>query len=123
MRWTAWLAIALAGAASGCAETEPPAHLQVFGGDVTRGKAAIERVACGVCHVIPRVNGPNGVVGPSLERFGRRALIAGRIPNTPTTLAQFVRDAPSLAPSTAMPELPIDEQEARDIAAFLYSLR
>jgi cytochrome c1 len=43
--------------------------------------------------------------------------------NDPAVLAQWVRDAPSLAPHTAMPTLPINEAEARDVAAYLQGLR
>ena len=49
-----------------------------------------------------------------------RGLIAGRLPNNPETLARFVRDAPSLVPGTPMPAMPMSEQEARDVAAYLY---
>ena len=34
----------------------------------------------------------------------------------------FVRDAPALVPGTAMPAMPISEEESRDVAAYLYSL-
>jgi len=62
-------------------------------------------------------------LGPSLHRFADRAFIAGVAANTPDALAQFVRNAPSVDNDTAMPEMPLTDREARDIAAFLYSLR
>ena len=107
--------------ACGCkpAVVEPQA---LAGADAGRGRAVIQRVACGACHVIPGVSWPQGRVGPSLDGFGGQALIAGRFPNEPETLARFVRNAPSLIPESGMPALPITEQEARDVAAYLYTL-
>ena len=49
-------------------------------------------------------------------------MIAGRLPNQPDVLTAWLIDAPSLAPGTAMPPSPITEAEARDIAAWLYTL-
>lgn len=80
-------------------------------------------MACGVCHVVPGATGARGRVGPSLAGFGRRTFIAGVVPNRPDVLARFVQNAPSLVPNTAMPPLPINQSEARDVAAFLYTLR
>ncbi|WP_245942303.1 c-type cytochrome [Sphingomonas gilva] len=90
--------------------------------DAARGKAAIERVGCASCHAIPGVRWPQGTIGPSLDGFAERALIAGRLPNRPDVLAAFVRDAPSLAPGTNMPAMPLNEEESRDVAAYLYTL-
>ena len=49
-------------------------------------------------------------------------MIAGRLPNQPDMMTRFVRDAPSLLPDTGMPAMPLTEAEARDVAAYLYSL-
>lgn len=94
----------------------------IAGADPGQGRRVIERVGCGACHVIPGVRWPQSRVGPSLEGFGARALIAGRFPNTADTLALWVRDAPALSPGTGMPAIPLTEQEARDVAAYLYTL-
>ena len=107
--------------ASGCQQAAV-APQSVAGADAGRGRKVVERVACGACHVIPGVPWPQGRVGPSLDGFARQALVAGRFPNEPDILARFVRDAPSLAPQTGMPAMPITEQEARDVAAYLYTL-
>lgn len=93
------------------------------GADPGRGRTVIERVGCAACHAIPGVRGPKGRVGPPLEGFADRTLIGGRIPNRPELLALWVRDAPALAPETGMPPMPLTEQEARDAAAYLYTLR
>ena len=90
--------------------------------DSGQGRMLIERVGCAACHDIPGVRGPRGRVGPPLDGFAERALIGGRIPNQPELLALWVRDAPSLAPGTGMPPMPLTEQEARHVAAYLYTL-
>lgn len=90
--------------------------------DAQRGKAAIERVGCGSCHSIQGIEWPRGEVGPALDGFADRALIAGEIPNDPEQLARFVRNAPGLLPSTTMPPMPLSEEESRDVAAYLYEM-
>ena len=90
--------------------------------DPERGLAVMERVGCAACHDIPGIAWPKGAVGGPLEGFASRPLIAGRLPNQPGTLARFVQNAPSLAPETGMPAMPITQAEARDIAAYLYTL-
>lgn len=96
---------------------------RVAGADPERGRAAIGKIGCGVCHEIPGIRGAGGIVGPSLARFGLRALVGGVVPNRPEQLVIWVRAAPTLAPKTGMPQLPLSEDEARDVAAYLYTLR
>lgn len=110
--------LALAGCDAGVSE---PSALS--GADPDRGRDLIEAVGCGACHHIPGIRGPRGRIGPPLAGFGDRALIAGRFPNEPETLARWVRDAPSLSPRTGMPPMPLDETQARDVAAYLGTLR
>lgn len=100
-----------------------PAHdrHQMPQADTARGQIAMERVGCGACHFIPGV-WPEGRVGPSLERFATHGLIAGRLPNRPDVLAGFVRNAPHWLPGAAMPAMPLTDEEARDVAAYLYTL-
>jgi cytochrome c2 len=88
--------------------------------DAAAGKEAIERTGCASCHTIVGVAWPEGKVGPRLEGLADRAIIAGRIPNTPENMAAFIRDAPALVPDSTMPAMPVSEREARDIAAYLY---
>jgi cytochrome c1 len=95
----------------------------VQGGDEKRGKTALGELECGVCHVIPGVSGANGQVGPPLTAYSRHVYIAGKFPNTPDVLVRWVRDAPTLAPETAMPAIEMSEAQARDIASYLYSLQ
>jgi cytochrome c len=123
MKWLAATITAIGIVTGSCRPAETPVHLRVVNGDVDRGRDLVERIGCGVCHAVPGVRGPRGRVGPSLDRFGARAFIAGTVPNRPDSLIRFIRNAPSVNVDTAMPELPLTEQEARDVAAFLYTLR
>lgn len=107
-------------AACQAAEIEPN---QADAQAVMRGRAAAARLGCGACHVLPDIDWPRGRVGPDLAAYGARALIAGRLPNRPETLASFVQNAPAHVPGTAMPAIPMHETEAQDIAAWLQSLR
>lgn len=108
---------------SACEENQENTEQRVADARPAAGKSIIFKVGCGVCHVIPGVPGANGTVGPSLERFAERNLIGGVVPNRPELLAQWVRDAPSLIAETGMPDLPITEEEARNVAEYLYTLR
>jgi L-cysteine S-thiosulfotransferase len=95
---------------------------ELAGAEPERGLAAIEAVGCGACHDIPGVRWPRGQVGGSLSGFANRPLIAGRLPNQPDVLIRWLRDAPSLSPQTGMPPQPLNERQARDVAAYLYGL-
>jgi mono/diheme cytochrome c family protein len=108
---------------SGCSQNDVPVHQRISDGNPERGRLMIGKIGCGVCHEIPGIRGARGIVGPSLAKFGPRALIGGVAPNRPEQLVRWVRDAPSLAPNTAMPSLPLSEDDARHVAAYLYSLR
>ena len=99
----------------------PPEQRQAMPiADPAHGIALIKQVGCGSCHTIPGVGWPQGKVGPSLDGLAERALIAGQLPNRPDILAAYIRNAPALVPGTGMPAMPLDDQQARDIAAYLY---
>lgn len=108
---------------SWCAAAAPPFAHSVPRGDAIAGRELVASLACTACHAIPGLPRPHGNVGPSLAGIGARSFIGGVLPNRPALLVRFVRDAPSLIPDTAMPRLPIDEAQARDISAFLATLR
>jgi cytochrome c len=93
------------------------------GGDPDKGMAAIGRYGCGSCHDIPGVRAAHGTVGPPLGGIAARAYLAGRLSNTPEHMIRWIRDPQQVARGTAMPEMGVTEGDARDIAAFLYTLR
>ena len=92
------------------------------GGSPERGRTAIEAHGCTACHTIPDVDGPKGKVGPGLGGFAQRSFIAGQVPNTPDNLVHWIQDPHSIRPGTAMPNTNVNKQEARDVAAYLYTL-
>lgn len=77
---------------------------------------------CGSCHHIPGVRGAVSWVGPPLTAWARRGYVAGRLPNTPENLVPWLRDPQSISPGSAMPNLGLSEAEARDAAAYLYTV-
>lgn len=99
-----------------------PPYSSATGGDVEQGRRVITSAGCGACHVIPGIHAANGLVGPPLYFFSRRTMIAGELPNTPDNLVRWIMNPPSVEPGTAMPDLGLSDQQARDAAAYLYTL-
>jgi cytochrome c1 len=96
---------------------------RVIGGDPQRGPGLIVAYGCAACHTVPGVSGANGNVGPPLTRFGGRTYIAGMLRNSPANLVRWIRDPQGVVPGNAMPNMGVSDAEARDIAAYLYTLR
>ena len=76
---------------------------------------------CGSCHGVKHVRKASGAVGPPLDGLPVRAVIAGKLSNTPGNLEAWIRDPQRISPGTAMPDLNVGERDARDISAFLYT--
>ena len=93
------------------------------GGDPAKGKEAAARYGCIACHNIPGIQGPKGMVGPPLDHMASRAFIAGKIQNTAPNMIQWIENPQSLDPNNAMPNLGVTDADAKDIAAFLYTLK
>jgi cytochrome c len=92
----------------------------VSGGRVEIGRGLIAQYGCGSCHTIPGVPGADSMAAPPLERFYERSYIAGRLPNTEDNLLKWIQDPQQIEPGTAMPNLGVTQDEARDMAAYLY---
>ena len=97
--------------------------IELTGGDPQRGVAAIGRYGCGACHEIPGVRNATGTVGPPLTRVSMRVYLAGRVPNTPADMMRWIQHPQELERGTAMPDMNVTDSDARDIAAYLYTLR
>jgi cytochrome c len=124
VRLTIALLALTAAVGAGCGGPGPAPPPTVTAGDPAAGLAAIERYGCASCHVVPGVRrAERSWVAPPLERYGRRAYVAGVLPNTQENLQQWIRDPRSVNPDTAMPDLDVDEEDARHISAYLLSLR
>ncbi|WP_436070562.1 c-type cytochrome [Phenylobacterium sp. LjRoot164] len=115
------MAVLLGGVLCGCADKSAPPR-ELAGADARRGLDLMTEVGCGACHDIPGIDWPRGALGGPLEGFARRPMIAGRFPNQPGVLIAWIRNAPVMAPDTAMPASLMSERDARDVAAYLYGL-
>jgi len=91
------------------------------GGDPAHALELLRRYGCAGCHTIPGVTGADGEVGPPLSGLVHRVYIGGVATNTPDHLVQWITAPQSLSPQSVMPPSGISEQEARDVAAYLYS--
>ena len=107
---------ALAGCAKGPPETDP-----LTGGNPRVGQQLIARYGCAACHEIKGIAHADSKVGPSLTAMREQSYVAGVLPNTAPNLIAWIRHPRAIDPKTAMPELGMSEQEARDMAAYLYN--
>lgn len=88
-----------------------------------RGQRLLTQYQCGSCHTIPGIAAARGRQGPTLEAFGRRSYIAGRIPNQADQLARWIVEPAALVSDTSMPSMGVSPAQARDMAAYLGSLK
>lgn len=93
------------------------------GGDARSGKVEIRKYGCSSCHEISGVPGARGLIGPPLDGVGQRYYIAGELANTPDNLILWIQHPRQVEPHTVMPEMGVSEQDSRDIAAYLYTLK
>jgi cytochrome c len=105
-----------------CGDRAHNAYLET-GGDARRGAAAIVRYGCGSCHTIPGVPAAHGLVGPPLAGIRHRTYVAGMLSNEPASIERWIQNPKAINERTAMPNLGVTQQDAIDIAAYLYSLR
>jgi cytochrome c len=101
-------------------EPAPP----VARGNAQRGKELITQYGCNVCHVTPGVQGPQGMLGPTLAGVASRPTVSqGTFANTPENMERFLQSPASMNPASAMPPLNVTPQDAQDLAAYLATLR
>jgi cytochrome c len=91
------------------------------GGDPSRGEAMFIQYGCGSCHALKNVRNATGMVGPPLDGIALRVILAGKLSNTPDNMQHWIRDPQQVSPGTAMPDLNVGAEDARDITAFLYT--
>jgi cytochrome c1 len=115
------LACALCGPlVSGCDRLN--AYVPGLNPNAARGIELTSRYGCASCHDIPGA-AVTGHVGPPLRAVQRRAYLAGGLPNTPEQMVEWIRFPDRARPGTLMPNLRVSEADARELAAFLYTLR
>jgi cytochrome c2 len=119
--------IVLIAAMSACSDMNSSrvraAYITTGGGNARFGRADIRKYGCYSCHTISGVPGAHGLVGPPLNGIGDRQYIAGELPNTAANMMRWIQHPHAVEPKTAMPEMGVTEQDSRDIAAYLYTLR
>jgi cytochrome c2 len=69
---------------------------------------------------VPRAN---ALVAAPLSDWADRRYIAGRFTNTPENLIPWIMSPQEMEPGTAMPDVGVTEADARDMAAYLYTLQ
>jgi mono/diheme cytochrome c family protein len=131
-RRAAWLAVAILVLAGGGAATaieyrqakiERQANA-ALGGVGRRALPIMLANGCAGCHTISGVPGAQGQIGPRLDStLSSKLYIAGVLPNSRENMIQWLRSSRELVPHTAMPSTGISDQEARDVAAYLYAMR
>ncbi|HEY3731019.1 MAG TPA: c-type cytochrome [Steroidobacteraceae bacterium] len=77
---------------------------------------------CAACHTVPGVARATGRVGPSLAGIARQQILAGHFANTPDTMMNWIEHPQQLLPGDAMPDMGLTSEQARTIAAYLYTL-
>ena len=97
-----------------------PEPRESSGASIADGRRLIATYGCGLCHTIPGIPGADSMAGPPLNCFYERTYIAGHLANTWDNLMKWIEDPQSIDPNTAMPNLGVKQNEAHDIAAYLY---
>jgi cytochrome c len=104
------------------ADRTPLAPAPGVAGSPDNGRRLFVTTGCGGCHTLPSVPTATGVVGPNLTSVVLRPTLAGdAVEMSPDTLTRWLVDPATVKPGTSMPSVGLTEQEARDIAAFMYS--
>jgi len=116
-------AVLLVVLSSACRSNVRKEAAELTGGDPDRGVNAIGRYGCAACHTIPGIKRGDGQVGPPLDRMAGRYYLAGRLQNTPGNMVRWIQHPQQVEQGTAMPEMGVTDSDARDIAAYLYTLR
>jgi len=89
-------------------------------GDARHATTLLVRHGCAGCHDIPGVSAPRGTFGPPLQGLADRAALGGTVVNTPQNLVRWISRSREMDPHAGMPNTDAPEQDARDIAAYLY---
>jgi cytochrome c len=110
-------------ACTGAHDVEAREAAAMTGGDPARGPDLMRKYGCQSCHTIPGVVGADGLVGPPLAGIASRSYIAGVLPNAPANMLRWIQDPKLVDSLTAMPNVGVTPSDARNIAAYLYTLR
>lgn len=114
-----FFAVFLVGCQEGAGDP-PPSRVA---GNIERGATLIQHYGCGGCHIVPGISGAEGLVGPPLTMMGRRVFVAGVMRNSPENMMSWLQDPQRIVPGNAMPNMGISREDARDLTAYLDTLR
>ncbi len=112
------------------ARAKDPFALEHLAGDPEKGKTLVNTMGCGTCHAMSGgellASAIPVTLEPAVLEVGMRfapdlALVQGRM--APDTLASWLLDPQSLKDDAMMPKIPMSEQDARDMAAYLLSVK
>ena len=90
-------------------------------GDHAAAKALIA-TRCASCHSVPGVATARGMVGPPLAGIGKRATLAGTLPNTPGNMRRFLQHPREVVPNGAMPDLGLTPAQTAILTDYLETL-
>jgi cytochrome c2 len=112
----------------GCADSfDYGKGASLTGGDPNAGREKIILHDCHSCHVIPGVPVNRDSKGPALKHWSRQSKIAGKWPNTPDNLQDFIEHPERMLHGKGlkneMTMSTVKAADAKDIAAYLFSLQ
>lgn len=98
--------------------------------EVQAGARLFSAFTCQSCHDLRGVGGPSSATrssvayAPDLTHVGSRSIIAaGAVTNTPAHMEQWLLDPDTIKPGVHMPNFQLSDVQARDLTAYLESLR
>ena len=91
------------------------------GGDPDLAPPLFRRYGCTGCHSIRGIPGADGQVGGPLDGIAHRVYVGGAANNSAGNLIAWIVSPQRFSPNSAMPATGISEQDARHLAAYLYS--
>ena len=94
--------------------SSPPAGFTAS--EVSQGAQLFGHYACSSCHFTG--------IGPLLTHVGSRHLLAGgATTNTPANMEAWLKNPDAIKPGVHMPNFQLNDREARNLTAYLESLR
>jgi cytochrome c oxidase subunit 2 len=101
-------------------QAAPPPPTQA---DALAGAALFVRQGCGACHTLRGV-GARGDIGPDLTHFASRSILAGGVlTNTPENVLRWLSHPDAIKPGTRMPDYRLNDQQLRELTAYLETLQ
>ncbi len=88
-----------------------------------RGRTLFLQMTCANCHAIQGVAAVTNVAPDLTHLAGRRMLGAGVLQNSPTDLAQWLKDPQAFKPGCRMPNLNLTDAQVRDLVSYFETLQ